>query len=136
MSVLSDFKDFITKGNVLDLAVAVVIGIAFNAVVTAFVSDIITPLIGVAGHYNFSAWVITINNSAFMVGAFVNQLISFLTLAVVVFFLIVRPISKLKERQQSKKAPPSATTKTCPECLSTIPIKATRCAYCTTKLRD
>ena len=130
LGLASEFRDFITKGNVIDLAVAVVMGVAFNSVVTAFVSDIITPLIGVAGHYDFSALNYTINGSAFQVGLFINQLISFIIMASVVFFLVVRPVHKPYD---SKKKP--AGTKTCPECLSAIPEKATRCAFCTSKLK-
>ena len=84
MSLASDFKEFITKGNVLDLAVAVVVGVAFNAVITAFVADVITPLIGIPGHVNFSALTYTINGSVFMIGAFVSALISFITIALVI----------------------------------------------------
>ena len=119
------------KGDVIDLAVAVVIGVAFNAVVTALVTDMITPLIGIPGHMNFTSITYTVNGSVFMVGSFVNAVINFITIALVVFFLIVRPISKMKERG---KAPVSPTTKQCPECLSTIPLHAKRCAFCTAKL--
>ncbi len=133
MSLASDFKDFIMKGDVVDLAVAVVIGVAFNAVITAFVSDIITPLIGVAGHVNFSTLTYTINGSTFQIGLFINALISFITIALVIFFFIVKPMSKLQERMKKGQEKPS-NTKTCPECLSTIPLKAKRCMYCTSKL--
>ncbi|MGD0729185.1 MAG: large conductance mechanosensitive channel protein MscL [Candidatus Micrarchaeaceae archaeon] len=129
MSLASDFKEFITKGNVLDLAVAVVVGVAFNAVITAFVADVITPLIGIPGHVNFSALTYTINGSVFMIGAFVSALISFITIALVVFLLIVKPASKFKKKE-------AATTKKCPECLSDVPIGAKRCAFCTSKLKQ
>jgi len=135
MGLFEEFRDFVMKGNVIDLAVAVVIGVAFNAVVTAFVADIITPLIGIAGHFDFSSWVYTVNSSTFMIGLFVNALISFLTIAVVIFFFIIKPVSKMKERSEAKKKPTPATTKECPECLQQIPIKATRCMYCTTKVK-
>lgn len=121
------------KGDVIDLAVAVIIGLAFNAVVAAFVADIITPLIGIPGHVNFASLTYTINGSVFSVGLFVNSLISFITIAVVVFFFIVKPVSKIKE-MTSKKAPVSPTTKQCLECLSNIPIGAKRCAFCTSKV--
>lgn len=127
-------KTFITKGNVIDLAVAVVIGVAFNNLITAFVSDIITPLIGIAGHVDFSAISFSINGSTFLIGAFLNIAISFLTLALVIFFFVVKPVSKMQERANAKKQPQPAQTKTCPECLSQIPIKATRCAFCTSKI--
>lgn len=132
MGVIQDFKNFLMQGNVLDLAVAVVIGVAFNAVVMAFISDIITPLIGIPGHVNLASLTYTVNGSVFMIGAFINALIAFITLALVVFFFIIKPVSKLKERTSKNKDP---DTKTCPECLSQIPAKAKRCAYCTSKLK-
>ncbi len=136
MSLLSDFKNFVMKGEVIDLAVAVVIGVAFNAVVTAFVGDIITPLIGVPGHVNFSSLNYTVNGSVFMVGSFVSALISFISIALVVFFFIVKPVSKLKERANAKEEDKSGPkTKQCPECLSNVPIAARRCAFCTSKLK-
>jgi large conductance mechanosensitive channel len=134
MSLINELKDFIMKGDVIDLAVAVIIGLAFNAVITALVVDIVTPLIGIPGHVDFASLTYTVNNSVFLVGAFVNAVINFITIALVVFFFIVKPISKMKE-MTSKKAPISPTTKQCPECLSTIPLKATRCAYCTSMLK-
>lgn len=134
MSLHNEFKNFITKGNVIDLAVAVVIGVAFNAVITALVADIITPLIGIPGHVNFSAYTVAVNGSVFMVGAFVNAIISFITIALVVFFLIVKPVSKINERA-AKKEQKAPTTKKCKYCLSEIPIAATRCAFCTSKLK-
>jgi large conductance mechanosensitive channel len=118
---------------VIDLAVAVIIGLAFNAVVTAFVTDIITPLIGIPGHVDFTSLTYTINGSMFLVGPFINAIINFITIALVVFFFIVKPISKMKE-VSSKKTAVSPTTKQCPECLSTIPIGAKRCAFCTSKV--
>ena len=133
---MSDFKAFITKGNVIDLAVAVVMGVAFNNVITGFVTNMITPLIGVAGHENFTALTFTVNSSTFHYGSFINAVIDFLVIAVVIFFLLVRPASKLEERRKARQQPAAPTTKTCPECLSTIPIKATRCAYCTAKLES
>jgi large conductance mechanosensitive channel len=134
MSLANELKDFIMKGDVIDLAVAVIIGVAFNAVVTAFVTDIIMPLIGIPGHIDFASFTYTINGSIFLVGSFINAIINFITVALVVFFFIVKPISKMKERT-SKKTPVSPTTKQCPECLSNIPIGAKRCAFCTSKVR-
>ncbi len=135
MSVLDEFKDFIVKGNVVDLAVAVVIGVAFNAVVTALVSDIITPLIGIPGKLDFSAYTATVNGSVFMIGSFVNAVISFVTIALVVFFLMVKPVQKMKKLSERKEAAAVApATKTCPYCLSTIPAGAKRCAFCTSQL--
>jgi large conductance mechanosensitive channel len=133
MSIANEFKDFIMKGDVIDLAVAVVVGLAFNAVVTAFVTDIITPLIGIPGHVNFATLTYTINGSVISAGLFINAVINFITIALVVFFFIVKPVSKMKERA-AKKAPVSPTTKQCPECLSTIPKDAKRCAFCTSKV--
>lgn len=136
MLLAKDFKDFIMKGDVIDLAVAVVIGVAFNAVVTAFGSYIITPLIGVPGHINFAAYTYTVNGSVFMVGSFVSAIISFITIALVVFFFLVKPVSKMKERQDKKNVAAAPTTKECPECLSTIPLGAKRCPFCTSKLKN
>lgn len=134
MSLLNEFKDFVMKGDVIDLAVAVVVGLAFNAVVTAFVTDIITPVIGIPGHLNFASLSYTVNGSVILVGVFINAVINFITIALVVFFFIIKPMSKIKEKT-SKKAPVSPTTKQCPECLSVIPIGAKRCAFCTSKVK-
>ncbi len=131
MPVLNEFRTFITKGNVADLAVAVIIGTAFNAVIIALVSDVITPLIGIPGKLDFSSLSFTINGSVFQIGLFINAVISFLVIAVVVFFLIVRPISKMEERRKKGQAAPAPNTKQCPECLSQIPLNAKRCMYCT-----
>ncbi len=121
------------KGNVLDLAVAVVIGTAFNAVITAFVSDIITPLVGIVGNVDFSKISYTVNNSVFSIGLFLNVLISFITIVVVIFFFIVKPVSKINSMKKPTQSSP--TTKECPECLSQIPIKAKRCAFCTSIIK-
>lgn len=129
----NEFKDFIMKGDVIDLAVGVIIGLAFNSVITAFVTDIITPLIGIPGHVNFASWTYTINGSVFSIGLFINTVVSFITIALVVFFFIVKPVSKMKETT-TKKVQVSPTTKQCPECLSNIPIGAKRCAFCTSKV--
>lgn len=126
---MKGFKAFLLRGNLIDLAVAVVIGVAFNAVVLALVSDIITPLIAaIGGQPNFGALFFTINGSKFQYGLFINALISFLVIAAVVYFLIVSPMSKLLTMTARKQA---ATERECPECLSQIPIAATRCMYCT-----
>ncbi len=134
MSVVSEFIDFISKGDVIALAVAVVFGVAFNSVITALVTDLVTPLIGIPGHVNFNSITYTVNNSTFQVGAFVNSIINFIVIALVVFFLIVRPVERFQKMRQSKKQT-TPTTKVCPECLSTVPIGAKRCMYCTSKLR-
>jgi large conductance mechanosensitive channel len=128
------FKQFLLRGNVVDLAVGVVIGAAFGAVVTAFTKDMLTPLIAaVAGKPDFSAIQFTINGSKFPVGDFVNATVSFLIVATAVYYLVVLPINALISR--SRKEPPAdPTTKKCPECLSEIPIQAKKCAFCTSAL--
>jgi len=129
--MLKGFKNFILKGNVVDMAVGVVIGVAFGSVVTAMVKDLITPLIGVfGGTPDFSAFYFTIHGSKFMIGEFINSLISFLTISAVIYFTVVVPMNKIaKKMEEGKSVDP--TEKTCPECLSLIPIKAKRCKYCT-----
>ena len=127
---MKGFKDFITRGNMIELAIAVVIGTAFTAVVTAVVADLITPLIAaIGGKPNFSGLYFTINHSKFLYGLFFNALISFLVIAAVVYFLVVAPMARITARFARKV---EATTRDCPECLSSIPIAATRCMYCTT----
>lgn len=129
------FKDFILRGNVVDLAVGVMIGAAFNSVVSALVKDIMTPLVAALfAQPNFSALNFALHGSEFMYGDFINNLISFLITAATIYFFIVLPINKLNARRQ-KGLPPEATTKSCPECLSSIPAKAMRCAYCTAQLK-
>jgi large conductance mechanosensitive channel len=134
VKLLRDFKQFLLRGNVVDLAVAVVIGAAFTAVVTALVKDLITPLIAaIAGKPDFSALFFTVHKSTFRYGDFANAVFSFLTIAAAVFFFVVVPINALVAR--SRKEPPAdPTTKKCPECLSEIPLEARRCAYCTSQL--
>ena len=129
--MLHGFKQFILKGNVVDLAVGVVIGGAFGTIVTALVKDIITPVIGaIGGQPDFSGINFTINNSKFMIGDFLNAVISFLIIATVIYFFVVLPMNKLIEATRREK-PVDPTTKKCPECLSIIPIDARRCAFCT-----
>jgi large conductance mechanosensitive channel len=132
--VLKEFKQFLLRGNVVDLAVAVVIGAAFAAVVQALVADILTPLIAaIFGKPNFSTLSFTINSSHFLYGDFLNAVFSFVTIAAVVFFFVVKPINFLIER--SRREPPlDPTTMKCPECLSEVPLAAKRCAYCTVQL--
>jgi large conductance mechanosensitive channel len=133
--MLRDFKEFLLRGNVVDLAVAVIIGAAFGAVVTALVKDIITPLIAaIGGQPDFSALSFTINKSHFLYGDFINAILSFLIIAAVVFFFVVVPINKLIERTRRKPTTPDPTTRKCPECLSEIPLAARRCAYCTAEV--
>jgi large conductance mechanosensitive channel len=129
--MLQGFKNFILKGNVVDMAVGVVIGVAFGNVVTALVKDLVTPLIGAfGGTPDFSAFSFTINNSKFMIGEFINSLISFLSIAVVIYFGVVMPMNKIMEKMKSGKSV-DPTEKACSECLSLIPMKARRCKFCT-----
>ena len=129
--LLLDFKKFLLRGNVVDLAVAVVIGTAFTAVIKALVADIITPIIAaIFGKPNFGALTFTINGSQFAYGDFLNNLITFATVAAAVFFLVVAPITALMARR-AKEDP---DTKECPECTSEIPVGAKRCPLCTTQL--
>jgi large conductance mechanosensitive channel len=117
------------RGNLIDLAVAVVIGTAFTAVVTAFVADLITPLIAaIGGKPNFGSLTFTLNHSRFQYGLFINALLSFVIVAAVVYYLVVSPVAKLTSRMERNKV---ATHRDCPECLSSIPVGATRCMYCT-----
>ena len=133
--MLNGFKQFVLRGNVLDLAVAVVIGAAFGAVVTAFVKDLLTPLIAaVAGKPDFSAIAFTVNGSRFLVGDFLNAVVSFLLIAAAVYFFVVVPANHLNARLRRGEPSPDPTTKKCPECLSEIPLDARRCAFCTTQL--
>lgn len=127
---MKGFKAFLLRGNVVDLAVGVVIGIAFGAVVTAFVKDLVTPLIAaIGGKPDFSTLYFTVNNSKFLYGDFINAVIAFLVIAAVIYFFVVVPINALVAR--SRKEPPAdPTTKKCTECLSEIPIGAKRCAFC------
>ncbi len=127
---MKGFRAFLLRGNVIDLAVAVVVGVAFNAVVQALVQDLITPLVAaVAGKQDFSSLTISIGSLATIsYGKFLNALISFVLISAVVYFLIVAPMSKLMALTVRKK---EATERECPECLSQIPVKATRCKYCT-----
>jgi large conductance mechanosensitive channel len=134
--MLKDFKKFVLRGNVVDLAVAVVIGAAFGAVITALVKDMLTPLIAaVVGKPDFSNLTFTINKSRFLYGDFLNAAVSFLSIAVVVFLFVVQPINKLMSLSNRKKAQESPSTTECPECLSVIPKKASRCMYCTAVLK-
>ncbi|HXR49874.1 MAG TPA: large conductance mechanosensitive channel protein MscL [Verrucomicrobiae bacterium] len=135
--MLNDFKKFILRGNVVDLAVAVVIGAAFNSVVQSLVKDFITPLItGVSKKGSLVQGQFTVDHRfIFNYGDFLNTLISFVIVAAVVFFFVVQPINKLNELAARRKGTEEPTTKKCPECLSEISKKATRCAFCASKLK-
>lgn len=129
--MLSGFKQFILRGNVVDLAVGVVIGAAFGSVVTALTKDLLTPLIGaIVKAPDFSALKFTVNGSTFLYGEFVNAIISFVLIAAAVYFFVVTPINALIARSRKSAAPADPTTKKCPECLSEIPIDARRCSQC------
>lgn len=129
-NVLRGFKDFVLRGNVVDLAVAVVIGVAFGAVVTALVKDLITPIVAlIFGSHDFSALTFTINGSVFRYGDFINALIAFLSIAAAVYFFVVVPINRMLERRRRGKDGES-DTHPCTECLSEIPSEARRCAFC------
>jgi large conductance mechanosensitive channel len=135
--MLQGFKQFMLRGNVLDLAVAVVMGAAFGGVVSALVKDLITPLIAaIVGKPDFSIIAFTINGSKFAVGEFINAIVSFLLIGVAVYFFIVLPVNKLMARLRRGEAPPDPTTKKCPECLSDVPIAAARCAFCTQPIAE
>jgi large conductance mechanosensitive channel len=130
--MLSGFKQFILRGNVVDLAVGVVIGAAFGSVVTAFTKDLLTPLIAaIVGKPDFSSISFTINGTPFPVGDFINALVSFVLVAAAVYFFVVTPINALIARMRKAPVPADPTTKKCPECLSEIPIDARRCGFCT-----
>jgi large conductance mechanosensitive channel len=152
--MLKDFKTFIMRGNVVDLAIGIVIGVAFGAIISSFVSDVLMPPIGlllgnvdfanlfavlkegtIAGPYSSlaaakEAGAVTINY-----GVFINTIINFLIIAFVIFFFVIRPINKIHERQKAKEAVPAPDTKECPYCITNISIKATRCPNCTSELK-
>ncbi|MCC7449325.1 MAG: large conductance mechanosensitive channel protein MscL [Anaerolineae bacterium] len=133
---MKGFRDFILRGNVVDLAVAVVIGAAFGNIVSALVKDLITPLIAaIGGQPDFSAITFTINNSKFLIGDFINSLLSFLIIAAVVYYLVVLPVNKLLARFKPQVAPAPETTRDCPYCTSKISKAATRCPFCTSEVK-
>ena len=133
--MLKGFRQFLFRGNVIDLAVAVVIGGAFGAVVTALVKDLITPLIAaIVGKPDFSAIKLTVNGSLFAIGDFINAVVSFALIAAAIYFFVIVPVNTITARMRRGEAPPDPTTKKCPECLSEVPIAARRCAFCTQPL--
>jgi large conductance mechanosensitive channel len=133
-NLASEFKAFILRGNVVDLAVAVVIGAAFGAVVTALVKDIITPIISIPGKADFSSLTFTINGSVFRYGDFINAVITFIVVAAAIFFFVVKPLNMLMARRRVEETPAPVATRDCPFCLSKIPVGASRCAFCTSEV--
>ena len=133
--MLKGFRQFMLRGSVIDLAVAVVIGTAFGAVVAALVKDLLTPLIAaIVGEPDFSAIAFEVNGTKFPIGDFINALVSFLLIGMAVYFFVVLPVNAFVARARRGEAPPDPTSKKCPECLSDVPIAARRCAFCTTAL--
>lgn len=134
MNLLTDFKAFVLRGNVVDLAVAVVIGAAFGAVVASLVEDMLTPLIAaVFGEPDFSALTFSVNDSEFRYGSFINSIVAFVMIAAAVFFVVVTPINALIARSRNEP-PPDPTVKKCPKCMNDIAIEATKCGFCTADL--
>ncbi len=131
MNTLKEFKAFLLRGNIVDLAVAVVVGTAFNAVVTSLVKNMITPLLAIGGETDFSQLKFAIGKSSFMYGAFINDVIAFLSIAAAVFFFVVKPMNRIMGMTKKTEEP---QTKECPECLSEIPLAARKCAHCTSKV--
>lgn len=132
--MLREFREFIMRGNVIDLAVAVVIGAAFSNVVNAMVENLITPLIAaIGGQPDFSEISFTINSSEFMIGNFINALVSFLIMAAVIFFFVVKPMNVVMERVRRNEATPDPTTGVCDYCKTEIPLEASRCPHCTSE---
>ena len=129
---MGGFKKFLLRGNLVELAVAVVIGLAFSAVIAALVADLITPLIAaIGGQPDFGGLSFTVNHSTFRYGAFLNALIAFVIIAAVVYFFVVVPVNKLLAMSEKEQ---EATERECPECLSQIPLAARRCMYCTAEI--
>ena len=132
--MIKEFRAFILRGNLVDLAVAVVIGAAFTTVVNAFVKDLVTPLIAaIGGERDFSALSFEINGSQFLYGDFINAALTFLIVAAVVFFLVVKPVNALLDRFQTEQ-PVEEETRECPHCISQIPVRASRCGFCTSEI--
>jgi large conductance mechanosensitive channel len=131
---VKDFKEFLLRGNLVDMAVGIVIGLAFAAVITALVADLVTPLIAaIGGNPDFSSLSFTINNSHFLYGAFINALITFIVIAAVIFFLVVKPVNAMMAKRRVEP-PVDEDVRGCPECLSEIPKAARRCAFCTAEV--
>ncbi len=133
--MLKEFREFLLRGNLVDLAVAVVIGTAFGAVITSLVKTLITPLIAaIGGQPDFSGLTFKINGSEFLYGEFINALLAFVIIAAVIFFLVIKPINALMSKRKVDTDSSDAATRSCPHCVSDIPAAATRCAFCTSQV--
>jgi large conductance mechanosensitive channel len=133
--IIAGFRAFLFRGNIIELAVAFVIGVAFAAVINAFVTDLVTPIIAaIVGKSALTALTFHIGNARFYYGDFLNEVITFVVIAAAIYFLVVVPTNLMTARMRRGEGPAEATTKVCPECLSTIPLEARRCAYCTSAL--
>jgi large conductance mechanosensitive channel len=132
--MIREFRDFVLRGNVIDLAVGIVIGAAFTAIVNSLVADLLTPLIGILFSADFSTLSLTVNDSAITYGNFINALISFLLVALALFFFVVKPMNALAARRAAAEPAEEPSTKICPQCASAIPVAARRCPMCTSDL--
>ena len=131
-SQLNEFKNFLSRGNVVDLAIAVVLGTAFGLVIKALEADLLTPVIAlIFGQPNFGSLSFTINSSHFLYGDFINNLITFVSVAAAIFFFVVKPLNVMAARRAAGRPDPESDTRACTECLSEIPKAARRCSYCT-----
>ncbi len=130
--MFKEFRDFVLQGKSVDLAVGVVVGASFGVLINSLVSNLLTPLISIFGKTNFAGWHFSVQKSVFQYGLFLNDLVSFLLIAVAVFFLVIRPLNKLMHRRWP--ATQEMTTRQCSECLSEVPVQARRCAFCTSEL--
>jgi large conductance mechanosensitive channel len=128
-----EFRDFLLRGNVVDLAVAVVIGVAFAAVVTSFTADVLTPLLGLIGVPDFSTLAFEVGKATVKYGVFLNALVSFVLVAAAIFFLVIKPMAALEARRGGREPAPT-TTKSCPECATDVPKAAKRCPNCTSQI--
>jgi len=133
-SLIKEFRTFLVRGNLVDLAVAIVVGVAFGALINALVSDLLTPVVAaIFGKHDFSSLAFTIHKSRFLYGDFINAVLTFIAVAAAVFFFVVKPVNHLMARWKTEP-PVGADTRACPECLSDIPKAARRCAFCTTEV--
>ena len=131
-SQLNEFKNFLSRGNVVDLAIAVVLGTAFGLVIKALVADLLTPIIAlIFGQPDFASLSFTLNGSHFLYGDFINNLITFVSVAAAIFFFVVKPLNVMAARRAAGRPDPESDTRACTECLSEIPKAARRCAFCT-----